>query len=85
MDDRVRIAVSTEAEPLKAVLADFRESFERETLSTFADGVAIFKSAGFLRENTAASSMSGFWRIALSTPLPKFPYPIMPIFMLIFF
>lgn len=36
VDDRVRIAVSTDAPELNAVLSDFRESFERETLSTFA-------------------------------------------------
>ena len=49
------------------------------TLQTTAVSMLTEISAGFLRVNTATSSISSFWQIASSTPRPKFPYPKIPI------
>ena len=54
-------------------------------LHTAAVSVNIVTSSGFLRVNTATSSISGFCLIAHSTPRPRFPYPKIPILILIFF
>ena len=48
------------------------------TERTGTPSVAMLTLAGSRRVYTAASSMSSFWRIASSTPRPRFPYPKMP-------
>ena len=46
--------------------------------------VRMLTSSGFLRENTAVSSMSGFCLMAHSTPRPRLPYPMIPILIVIY-
>ena len=53
-------------------------SFTEQTSALF---VRIDTFSGARLVNTAVSSMSGFCLIAHSTPLPRFPYPKMPILM----
>ena len=48
------------------------------TERTGTPSVAMLTLAGSRRVYTAASSMSSFWRMASSTPRPRFPYPKMP-------
>ena len=52
---------------------------------TGTPAVRILTEAGSRRVKTAASSRSSFCMMALSTPLARFPYPRIPILMLIFF
>ena len=49
------------------------------TEHTKAPSVNIDTLSGARLVNTATSSISGFCLIAHSTPLPRFPYPIIPI------
>ena len=55
-----------------------------EASSTFTPAVRTFTFPGFLLVNTPTNSISSLWAIALSTPLPRFPYPKIPILILIF-
>ena len=44
----------------------------------------IFNESGFLLVKIALNSISGLSLIAFSTPLPKLPYPKIPIFVIMF-
>ena len=52
------------------------------TWYTFAVSVNIFTSSGLRRVKTAFNSMSGLCFTAHSTPRPRFPYPKIPILIL---
>ena len=64
---------------------DVCEPYTPMDLSSGADGGGLVRSAimhtfsGFLLVNTPTNSISSLWAIALSTPLPRFPYPKIPI------
>ena len=55
----------------------FSTSATEQTAAVF---VRIDTASGARLVNTTTSSMSGFCLIAHSTPLPRFPYPKIPIF-----
>ena len=59
-------------------------SFAASAFTTGTPSVRISTVSGDLLVKTAASSISGFCRMAHSTPRPRFPYPKIPILMLIF-